>query len=366
MNSYIKAARRIGKRMLWKPGDEMRSSIARRPEAFAPASFDGDPSKPRVGILVDWSGYHHDYVTACREMNVSYELINLFASDWLDIIRSAKVDAFLVWPSVRLSIWKSLFDERLEVMERDLGHLIFPSYRECWIYENKRRLRDWLEAHDQPRPRSWVFYNFDEAMEFAESCEMPIVSKTVIGASGSGVRIIRDRGALRSYIERVFRRGIVVGSRLHLDAEWGFVIFHEYLQDVKEWRMVRIGDSFMGYQKEQVGDYHSGSHAWSWGMPPRPALDLLREVTDLGGFRSMAVDVFVTTDGRYVVNEMQTVFGATTPVDQLRVDDVAGKLIYHEDRDDYEFVPGDFSRNACCNLRVQYVLDTIVTRSATG
>ncbi len=148
-----------------------------------------------------------------------------------------------------------------------------------------------------------------------------------------------------------------------MERHWGYAIFQEYHHDVNEWRMVRVGHSFFGYRKERVGEFHSGSHAWSWLDPPRPLLNLLREVTERGGYTSMDVDIFETTDGRLLVNELQTVFGASTPVDQLRVDGKPGRYVFDAEAkpgvDPWRFEEGDFSRNACCNLRVQYVIDAL-------
>ena len=137
-------------------------------------------------------------------------------------------------------------------------------------------------------------------------------------------------------------------------------MLQEYLPNAKEWRMMRIGNSYYGYRKEKVGDFHSGSGAWSWLDPPRKLLKLLHDVTEAGGFTSMDVDIFETEDGRYLVNELQTVFGALTPKDMLHVDGVNGRYLYNKEKDEWIFDPGDHSRNMCANARLDYLINHIL------
>ncbi|KKK55177.1 hypothetical protein LCGC14_3077200, partial [marine sediment metagenome] len=102
--------------------------------------------------------------------------------------------------------------------------------------------------------------------------------------------------------------------------------------------------------------------AWSWLDPPRPLLKMLRDVTQRGRFTSMNVDIFETEDGRLLVNELQTVFGASTPVDQLRVNDIPGRYVFDDQENEWLFEEGDFSRNACTNERIDYLVNTLLKR----
>jgi len=319
------------------------------------------PESPcTLGILRETRHYHKSYVAACREMRISYKLLDISVSDWMRVVEESGCDAFLVWPSVESTVWKDMCDDRLRIMEEDLGLVLYPTLKETWLYENKRRVRDWLAAHRIDAPRTWVFYDRREAEEFVRGAELPLVLKTNLGASASGVQVLRDRGKALRVVRRALTRGIVPRGRNPRDRQWGSVYLQEYLPNVKEWRMVRIGDSYFGYRKEQVGDFHSGSHAWSWLDPPRPLLEKLREVTEKGGFTSMNVDVFETEDGRLLVNELQTVFGATTPVDQLRVDGKPGRYVVSEQTGEWVFEEGDFSRNACANERIRFLLSKVL------
>ena len=338
--------------------------ILNNPYADEPPELIIEGSKYTIGIIYEYMQYHKVNIAACREMGVSYKLLDISKDDWIEIVQRSECDAFLVWPSSSLSIWKEMFDDRLKILEEDLGKIVYPSYQETWLYENKRRVRDWLKAKGILHPQTWIFYDFEEALAFARNASLPLVYKTNIGASHSGVWILRKRSEVVNIVRRSFSRGIVSRGHNPFDRQWGVVYLQEYLPNVKEWRIMRIGHSYFGYRKERVGDFHSGSGAWTWLDPPRELLNLLREVTDIGGFTSMDVDVFETNDGYYLVNELQTVFGATTPADMLRVNGKSGRYLYDSQSNQWVFDEGDYSRNMCANARLDYLINDILNRAA--
>lgn len=350
--------RRLGRRVFNFTEYERWRRLEGLRELLATETFTGVSTRPRLGIFREFFSYHKDYVHACRELGVSYSLLDLQADDWLERIKRSECDAFLVWPSSIPARWKQMFDDRVRFLVEDLRLLVYPSLKELWLYESKLRAREWLAVHEFPHPKTWVFFDRSEALEFSLRCPLPIVFKTESGGSASGVYVLRRRRGVENIIRLAFGPGVPLKS-LPRERQQGVVYFQEYLPFAKEWRMVRVGDSFFGYRKEPgEGGLHSASHRWSWLDPPRSLLDLLLAVTEAGPFTSMDVDVFESQDGRYLVNELQTVFGATTPVDQLRVNDRPGRYV-RSAAGEWLFEEGDYSRNAVCNLRIQYVLQLL-------
>jgi glutathione synthase/RimK-type ligase-like ATP-grasp enzyme len=316
----------------------------------------------RLGIIKEFTQIHSYYIGACRELGVPYRLVDLSGPDWLDQVGRSGCDAFLVRPSGQITVWKQMFDERLRVLSHDLGKILFPSYDEIWFYESKRRMHYWLAAHGMPRPKTWVFYDRDQALDFADRADLPTVFKADLGSGSMGVRILRTRSGLRRLITKAFRKGFLKTGADPRDRQWGTVLLQEYLADPTEWRMIRVGESYFGYQKVRKGDFHSGSHVFRYGRPPTSLLRLTRSVTETGGFLSMALDCFVTSDGRCLVNEMQTTFGLHVSDGLPMEGGRPGRLVYDPAVDDWQFEEGLFCRNKLCNLRVQ----TLVERLQAG
>ena len=334
-------------RQLWRLNDPYADA---EEVSTCPARVDG-----RLGILTEITHSHKNYIGACRDLGVPYRLLDISAPDWVRVIRESDCAGFLVHPPSHLTIWKQMFDERLKVMVGDLGKTIYPSYNELWLYESKRRMAYWLEANDVPHPRTRVFYDLEEALESCRTVDLPIVVKSDLGSGASGVRIFRDRSPLRRFVARCFRTGIVRRDGDPRDRQWGSVLLQEYVPDAREWRVIRLGDSFFAHQKLKMGDFHSGSGLVEWCDPPRRLLDFARETTDKGGFTSMNLDTFETPDGRYFVSELQSVFGSYLPY-QMRVNDTPGRYLYDASRREWVFERGEFNKNGSCNLRVETLL----------
>ena len=307
----------------------------------------------RLGIVKEPTHAHKYYIGACRDLGVPYRLVDLSGPDWIRVVQESGCQAFLVRPSAHLTVWKQMFDERLKVMVEALGQIIYPTYEEIWFYESKRRMNYWLTAHNVPHPRTWIFYSRDHAMDFGRTVPLPIVAKTDLGSGASGVRIFRRRPALMRWVARCFGRGVVVSDPR--DRQWGSVLLQEYLPDAAEWRVIRLGRSYFAHQKLKEGDFHSGSGKVGWYRPPDRLLDFARAMTEKGRFTSMGMDIFETTDGIYLVNELQSLFGSYLPY-QMRVDGKPGRFLYDEATGRWNFEEGVFNQNGSCTLRVEALL----------
>lgn len=310
----------------------------------------------RLGIVKNRAHRHTRFVAACRELGVPFRVVDLTSSSWWDALLSAECDALAAWPDAVSTPGAKLLKDRLDLVERALAIPVTPTAGERWMYEDKVRLADWLRVHDVPHPRTWVFFDRDEADAFAASCDLPVVTKTAFGAAATGVRVLERRRDVRRAVARAFGRGVAASGHDPRDRQWDVVLFQEHVDVVNEWRLVRIGDAYFGHPKGRSGAFHSGSGRVAWDPPEAAHLNFLHEVTEVGGFRSMALDAFELPSGDLVVNELQTVFGASTSVDQMRVDGHAGRMVRdHAGR--WRFEVGDFARNACANARILDVVE---------
>ena len=329
----------------------------------------------------------HGWVSACesRSDKVAYHRINLTASNWLEQVKNVKADWYVLKPSFFTSHFKTLYDERILIMEEELGLRVFPRRKEVFVYENKRFLSFFLMANGIPHPKTVVYYNEKEALEKTASMSFPVVGKTNIGASGSGVSILKTANEAQEYIQAVFsgkgavkkvgpnkqkpkliQRGLKMlmnpaklkkrlraYKELIQDKQTNFVIFQNFTPHNHEWRAVRIGDSFFAHKKLKLGEKASGSLLKNYDNPPLELMDFLKELTDKLNFKSQAVDIFETPEG-YLVNEMQCIFGQSDKY-QMLVDGKIGRYIHNDGS--WVFEEGDFAHNQCYDLRLDYLLE---------
>jgi glutathione synthase/RimK-type ligase-like ATP-grasp enzyme len=344
----------------------------------------------------EFSEDHLQWINACENCKgqLNYRIVNLSQNNWLEEIRKHPFDILLAKPGGVTSSFKQLYDERIYILERVLGYKIFPSAEEIFIYENKRFLSYWLEANKIPHPHTSVFYNIQEAKEYLETKQLPVVAKTNIGASGSGVRILLSHHEALNYLNQVFSgkgapkrygpnpvKGGLLNRALHYlynpseipkklrlyntrrsDAQYGFVIFQEYIPHDYEWRVVRIGDSYFAHKKLKVGSKASGSLLKSYENPPMELLNFVKAITDIHHFYSQAIDIFESERG-YLVNEMQCIFGQSDPY-QMLVNRKPGRYLY--EKNTWLFEEGDWATNSCYNLRLDYLIRKISSTQGTS
>jgi glutathione synthase/RimK-type ligase-like ATP-grasp enzyme len=264
---------------------------------------------------------------------------------------------------------------------------VFPELPELLIYENKRYLSYWLKANSVPSPKTWVFYHHQEANAFIQNVSFPIVAKLNVGASGSGVTILQNKLQAEKYCNKIFNRGIRprIGPRLSRgnmlkrilnkikspvllkdkliryravagNKQKGFVLFQEFIPHDFEWRAVRIGNSFFAHKKLLKHHMASGSLIKNYDNPPLNLLDFIKDLTDRHNFRSQAIDVFETAEGKYLVNEMQCIFGQSDPY-QMLVNGKPGR--YLNNQNGWVFEQGDFNSNESYDLRMQFVIEML-------
>jgi glutathione synthase/RimK-type ligase-like ATP-grasp enzyme len=323
---------------------------------------------------------------ACDDFSgkVEYRIVDITRDDWFVQLEKFQYDVLLAKPSGVTNSFKQLYDERILVLHQ-LGKNIFPSLTEILIYENKRFCSFWMQANQVPHPKTHVFYHLKEALSFIQTSHWPLVTKTNIGASGSGVVVLKNQSEARDYIEKLFsgegakkrigpnmQKGGWVKRISHYlfhpedvikkyrfyqkkaaDVQKDFVILQEYVPHEYEWRVVRIGESFFAHKKLKLGEKASGSLLKNYDNPPIELIQFVKDFTDQFGFYSQAVDIFDSPDG-FLINEAQCIFGQSDSF-QMMVDGKVGRYIFENEQ--WIFEEGDFNRNESYNLRVKYVID---------
>ncbi len=335
--------------------------------------------------------YELDCVNWCmalEKFNISYDIINLSKSDWYEKLKKVNYDYLLAKPPVLTSIQKLIYDERIFIIDNYLKLPIYPTPLELYIYENKRFLYSWLKINQLPHPATHILSNKDEALEFVCFHFGPLVAKTSIGASGSGVKILRNKSDKIKYVENAFSisgvkkrwgpnldmdnlitRGFnyiinphQIKNKLNIynvrknDVQKNFVIFQEYIEHDFEWRIVAIGNSYFAHKKIKKGDKASGSLIKKYENPPIYLFDFTKNIMDKFGFHSQAIDIFENNGENLLINEMQCLFGQSD-LHQMQMDGKPGRYKYINGN--WIFEQGDFTNNECFDLRVDHVLSFI-------
>lgn len=321
---------------------------------------------------------------ACQNRSIDYIVIDMLQYDWLFKLEKYKPNLCVSRPPGDLQQSKLVFDQKLFFIEKYTTFPVFPGYHETVIYENKATLAYFLEVNKIPHPKTIVSYSYREALELIEKERYPLVAKTLIGAAGSGVKIIKKKSDADSYIKKAFSAGIkrrygpnrktgnpkswmmksihspaylfkkikLYKERNH-DVQKNVVLFQQYIPHDYEWRCAKIGESYFAYKKLRIGDKASGSKQFEYGAPPLELLDFTKSLCEKFNFNFMTVDLYFI-NGRILVNELQTIFGHKNSY-ICKVDGNPGRYIYKNNQ--WIFEEGEFNTNESYDLRLKTAIE---------
>jgi len=326
----------------------------------------------KLGILTSFHGHIENYTKACEELNIDYEVIDFVSANWLDNIRNAKVDGVLCHPPCDFQERKSMLDERLYFVDKYLKLPIYPNFDSLYIYENKRNMAYWLEVNNIPHSKTKVITTKQEAEDFFKDTTYPVVLKSNIGAGGNMVHFIESQRSSSKYIRQIFgyKGGLFckglsprfkkygIPFKLTGGAQKHYMVLQEFHKIKWEWRIIKIGNTYSGHKKLLKGHKASGSGLVGWDHPPAELLYFVKDICDKGKFDSMAVDIFETVDGQYLVNELQAMFGAHIPY-QMKKDGKPGMFLY-TDKDGFVFEEGEFYRLKGNLLRISHFVEKLI------
>jgi glutathione synthase/RimK-type ligase-like ATP-grasp enzyme len=324
----------------------------------------------KLGIFTAFRDMHKYYVKSCEELGIAYEIIDIIGADWLSKVLASDCDGFLCRPPSEFQERKSMFDEKLYIIDKLIGKPIYPSYNELLIYENKRMMSYWLDLNNFPHAPTRVFYQKKEFLNFLKNTAMPIVLKNNIGSTSKGVLIVKNKVIAGIIANLVFGLGNaklalgytsqMTGKILPFPAlgtmQKHYLIVQDFERIKWEWRVIKIGNSFFGHKKLLKGNFASGSGKVGWDIPPENLLLMVKNICDVGKFHSMAVDVFETLDGRFLVNELQSIFGSYDN-SQMYFEGKPGRFILENGK--FIFEEGVFNKHGSYLLRVKHFVDLL-------
>jgi hypothetical protein len=219
-----------------------------------------------------------------------------FAIRWVDVRRPDILDQIagcsgFMWRWAHFGGMARIARRLLPVIEGHLGIPVYPSQNTCWHYDDKIAQAYMLTALGVPIPRTWIWYDREEAKKWSSQASYPLVLKLATGAGASNVRLVADQKQAREWIDALFDSPIAsldeAGSRLDAyhrirrmarilwagrepphqhrqgyDSQCGYVLFQEFLPgNAYDTRVTVIGDRAFAFRRfNRAGDFRaSGS-----------------------------------------------------------------------------------------------------------
>ena len=150
-------------------------------------------------------GSFSDYwIKYCNQKNISYKIVNCYQSNIISQLNDC--DA-LMWHHHHAIYRDVLFAKQLLFSLEQAGKKVFPEFNTCWHFDDKLGQKYLLESIGAPLVATYVFYDKEEALTWAEKTEYPKVFKLRGGAGSENVRLVKDKKEAVRLIKKAFGRG---------------------------------------------------------------------------------------------------------------------------------------------------------------
>src|SRR5690554_2438580 len=170
------------------------------------------------------------WIAYCQKQGIDYKVVNAFDSDIIQQVNGC--DAFM-WHHHHAQFKDVLTAKRILFALEHAGIKVFPDFKTGWHFDDKVAQKYLLEAIDAPLVPSYVFYDKQEALSWAESTDYPKVFKLKGGSGSSNVRLVKNFHESKRLIKKAFGKGFPQTDR--------FYSFKEHIRRVKEGKSGLIG-----------------------------------------------------------------------------------------------------------------------------
>jgi glutathione synthase/RimK-type ligase-like ATP-grasp enzyme len=264
-----------------------------------------------------------------------------------DVMQQLKDCDGVMWHWYHIPDDKQSAPKILDAIETNLGIAVFPDHNSRWHYDEKVAQHYLLEALDAPRIKSWVFWDYAEAVRFAQSAQYPMVFKLSVGAASANVIKVHNSAEALRQIDKTFKgvyfpyslnefefksrllspayyKGIIKRALRSLPyiftnqypplpeyylLQKNYAYFQEFCADNShDIRVTVIGNRAWAFTREnRSGDFRasgSGRVDYDEAKIPPGAIKLAFELSRKIGAQSLAYDIMFDNQRRLVINEI--------------------------------------------------------------
>ena len=294
------------------------------------------------------AGFHDNWIRFIQGHGYQAKIINMLSNTALACISDCSA---IMWHLSMLPTQLQAASLLLNSLEHNHAMPVFPNWKTRWHFENKIAQHYLFRILDIPTPRTHVFWNKEEALNWLNSVSFPLVFKLARGASsinvekvtnlrrakqkvnsafsGSGIlsepgyypvrrRLGSDkvRNSMANLLIRFFAgfRYIFSGKYPPLPRDWwmpekNYVLFQELLEDNKyDTRITVIGDRAFAFRRfNRPNDFRAsggGKINHNPGEIDMNAVTMAFRISKMGGFQSMAYDFLYDATKTLCVSEM--------------------------------------------------------------
>jgi glutathione synthase/RimK-type ligase-like ATP-grasp enzyme len=144
------------------------------------------------------------WIEYCISYQIPFKVVNCYDPD---IVKQLEDCEALMWHFYHASPKDSLFAKQLLISLELSGKIVFPDFRTVWHFDDKVGQKYLLESLKVPFVDSWIFYEKDRALKWAETASYPLVFKLRGGAGSVNVKKVNSVFQAKKLIYQAFSKG---------------------------------------------------------------------------------------------------------------------------------------------------------------
>ena len=283
------------------------------------------------------------YKRILKYNNIDFIELHIDEPDFWDKVKN--VDLFLFrWAHV--DDHHQIVSSILPVIENYLNIKCFPNLDTCWHYDDKIKQYYLLKSLGYPIIESYIFWEKENALSWAEAANLPVVFKLKSGAGSTNVILINKKREATKIINRMFGKGISSSYRIphrgkvkykNLEENlrykfdqyvlnkvrqikptiWqiskNYVLFQRFLPNNKfDTRVTTIGNRAFAYRRfVRDNDFRasgSGKIDFNKDVIDKKFIQLALQISKELGFQSMAYDFLMNENKQPEICEISYTF----------------------------------------------------------
>lgn len=299
----------------------------------------------KIAIHHRKSSFSDQWIKYCEINKIDYKVVNAFDSNIIEQIQDCDV---FMWHHHHSEFKDVLTAKKILFSLEHAGVKVFPDFKTGWHFDDKVAQKYLLEAIAAPVVPSYVFYDKQQALNWAKKTTYPKVFKLKGGAGASNVKLVKSYSQAIALINRAFGRGFTQFSRLSYfkdrfnkfksgkdtfigvlkgfarifiipdfakkhAAEKGYIYFQDFIKNNNfDTRVVVINGEFAAAEKRFVreGDFRaSGSGMFSYENINVDLIKVAFEVANKLNLQSAAFDFILDENHNPMIIEISYGFG---------------------------------------------------------
>lgn len=322
----------------------------------------------RIAIHQSKGSFSDQWIEFCEKNNIDFKIVNALDSDIMAQLQDCDI---FMWHHHHGNYRDVLASKPVLFALEQGGVKVFPNFNTGWHFDDKVAQKYLFEFFDFPLVPSYVFYEKDAALQWAESTIYPKVFKLKGGAGSSNVKLVSSKYDCKKLIRKAFKTGFSQFSKGHYfneqlikfretrnvlfilkafarlfilpefakmgKEEKGYVYFQDFIPgNHTDFRLKIVDNKCWGFQRQvRKNDFRasgSGHLIYDNDLIPQSMIKLAFEISEKLNLQSAAFD-FIVQESKPLLVEMSYGFGIDA--EEFNYGYWTKDLIWHDEK----FVP---------------------------